>query len=98
MDLKKLVAEQCNFPKELNFTAENLQLTPNMEMGDFCLPCFPFAKIMHKFFTPFLYVDITLFPLRPLLGPSWATFAPLWAKNFGVPGGTPKPLGVIGFG
>ena len=48
MDLKKLVAEQCNFPKELNFTAENLQLTPNMEMGDFCLPCFPFAKIMHK--------------------------------------------------
>ena len=48
MDLKKLVADECKFPAELNFTAENLQLTPNMDMGDFCLPCFPFAKILHK--------------------------------------------------
>ncbi len=48
MDLKKLVAEECKFPKELNFSAENLQLTPNMDMGDFCLPCFPFAKVLHK--------------------------------------------------
>ncbi len=48
MDLKQLVAGECNFPKEINFTADNLQLTPNLDMGDVCLPCFSFAKVLRK--------------------------------------------------
>ena len=48
MDLKQLVAQECNFPEEIGFTADNLQLTPNLDMGDFCLPCFSFAKVLRK--------------------------------------------------
>ena len=48
MDLKQLVAAECNFPEEINFVADNLQLTPNLDMGDFCLPCFSFAKVLRK--------------------------------------------------
>ena len=32
MDLKQLVAAECNFPEEINFVADNLQLTPNLDM------------------------------------------------------------------
>ena len=48
MDLKQLVADECNFPQEINFSADNLQLTPNMDMGDFSLPCFAFSKALRK--------------------------------------------------
>lgn len=41
-----------NFKKELANFAEveenNILVSPKIEMGDFCLPCFQYAKIQHK--------------------------------------------------
>ena len=49
MDYKKYIAEKINVE---GVTAEELYdliaLPPNLEMGDYALPCFKFAKILRK--------------------------------------------------
>ena len=43
MDIKKLIVNECNFDNVLLETSM-LMSPPNPDMGDYCLPCFSFAK------------------------------------------------------
>lgn len=49
MDIKEIISQQINIQ---NLSAEQFKsliiVPPKENMGDFCLPCFSFAKVMHK--------------------------------------------------
>ena len=50
MDIKKLIID-CfdeNVIKNYNLSTENISIPPNTAMGDFCMPCFAFAKTFKK--------------------------------------------------
>ena len=47
MDIKKLIVNECNFDNVLLETSM-LMSPPNPDMGDYCLPCFSFAKDLKK--------------------------------------------------
>lgn len=49
MDIKNKIIEAINVEKlGIEINEDMLGVSPNSNMGDWCLPCFSFAKVLHK--------------------------------------------------
>lgn len=48
MDIKDYIIKQAHLNEVSGFSSELLTVPPTSDMGDFCLPCFSFAKEMKK--------------------------------------------------
>ncbi|MDR0850826.1 MAG: arginine--tRNA ligase [Christensenellaceae bacterium] len=55
MDIRDYIIKEANLNKISGFSAELLTVPPTSDMGDFCLPCFPFAKELKK--APFMIAE-----------------------------------------